>query len=243
MLKVAEIEEAEKAKMKNKCKKIIDHGINCFINRQLIYNFPEQIFTDAGVVSIEHADFDGIERLAAVTGGEIASTFDRPDLVTIGECDLIDEITVGEDRLIRFSGCKGGRACSLILRGASSHLLDEAERSLHDALCVLSETVKETRVICGGGCTEMLMANAIDAQVNLLLTLDESCMLTALPLLSAASPSRWRPRRARPRSRWKPSVARCASCPPSSRTTAAWTAASSSPSFEPRTPTATARPA
>ena len=45
-------------------------------------------------MSIEHADFDGIERLAAVTGGEIASTFDRPDLSTLGECDLIDEIMV-----------------------------------------------------------------------------------------------------------------------------------------------------
>jgi hypothetical protein len=119
MMKVAEIEEAEKDKMRNKCKKIIDHGtcpvcwacvyapsvcvcgvfvrketqrweaiavlctdygltvatvspcltiyhsirrhsgITCFINRQLIYNFPEQIFTEAGVISIEHADFDG----------------------------------------------------------------------------------------------------------------------------------------------------------------------------------------
>jgi len=165
MTKVAEIEEAEKQKMRNKCQKIIDHGISCFINRQLIYNFPEQIFTDAGVVSIEHADFDGIERLAAVTGGEIASTFDRPELVSLGECALIDEIMVGEDKLIRFSGCKSGNACSIILRGASSHLLDEAERSLHDALCVLTETVKETRVLCGGGCMEMLMANAIDAQV------------------------------------------------------------------------------
>jgi T-complex protein 1 subunit beta len=100
MAKVAEIEEAEKNKMKSKCVKIIDHGINCFINRQLIYNFPEQIFTDAGVVSIEHADFDGIERLAAVTGGEIASTFDRPDLVALGECDLIDEIIVGKWRIV-----------------------------------------------------------------------------------------------------------------------------------------------
>lgn len=166
MAKVAEIEEAEKDKMRKKCEKIVGHGINCFVNRQLIYNFPEQIFTDAGVVSIEHADFDGIERLAAVTGGEIASTFDKPELVKLGECDLIDEVVVGEDSLIRFSGCKGGQACTVILRGASSHLLDEAERSLHDALCVLTETVKETRVVCGGGCMEMLMANAIDLEVS-----------------------------------------------------------------------------
>lgn len=162
MMKVAEIEEAEKLKMRNKCAKIINHGINCFVNRQLIYNFPEQILTDAGVLTVEHADFDGIERLAAVTGAEIASTFDHPELVALGQCSLIDEIMVGEDKLIRFSGCKTGAACSIVLRGASNHLLDEAERSLHDALCVLTETVKETRVVCGGGCMEMLMANAID---------------------------------------------------------------------------------
>ena len=50
--KVAEIEEAERDKMRTKCKKIVDHGINCFINRQLIYNFSEQIFADAGIMSI-----------------------------------------------------------------------------------------------------------------------------------------------------------------------------------------------
>ena len=54
--------------MTDKCQRIIAHGINCFVNRQLIYNFPEEIFADAGVMAIEHADFDGIERLALVTG-------------------------------------------------------------------------------------------------------------------------------------------------------------------------------
>ncbi|KAJ4732950.1 T-complex protein 1 subunit beta [Rhynchospora pubera] len=72
MSKVAEIEAAEKQKMREKVQKIIAHGINCFINRQLIYNFPEELFADAGILAIEHADFEGIERLALVTGGEIA---------------------------------------------------------------------------------------------------------------------------------------------------------------------------
>jgi hypothetical protein len=139
-VQVAEIEAAEKAKMREKCEKILGHGINCFINRQLIYNYPEEIFTDAGawaragsawmlvwqvagppaarvravrawllalmspathppkhpphlanpqthapgIMSIEHADFDGIERLALVLGGEIASTFDTPADVGAG---------------------------------------------------------------------------------------------------------------------------------------------------------------
>ena len=70
--KVAEIEEAEKAKMKAKVEKLLAHHMNVFISRQLIYNYPEQLLTDAGVGSIEHADFEGIERLAAVLGGERA---------------------------------------------------------------------------------------------------------------------------------------------------------------------------
>jgi|Transcript_43 T-complex protein 1 subunit beta len=163
--KVAAIEQAEKDKMAAKCAKICDHGINCFINRQLIYNYPEEIFAKRGVMAIEHADFEGTERLAAVLGAEITSTFDRPDLAKLGTCDLIDEIMIGEDKLIRFSGCASGEACTVVLRGASTHVLDEAERSLHDALCVLSRTVRETRTIPGGGCCETRMARAIDAEV------------------------------------------------------------------------------
>lgn len=67
--KVADIEEAEKQKMKQKVDKILAHHIDVFISRQLIYNYPEQLMTDAGVGSIEHADFEGVERLAAVLGG------------------------------------------------------------------------------------------------------------------------------------------------------------------------------
>lgn len=60
--------------------------------RQLIYNYPEQLFADANIMAIEHADFDGIERLALVTGGEILSTFDEPEKARLGHCNLIEEV-------------------------------------------------------------------------------------------------------------------------------------------------------
>ncbi|CAD7689933.1 unnamed protein product [Nyctereutes procyonoides] len=159
--KVAEIEHAEKEKMKEKVERILKHGINCFINRQLIYNSPEQLFGAAGVMAIEHADFAGVERLALVTGGEIASTFDHPELVKLGSCKLIEEVMIREDKLIHFSGVALGEACTIVLRGATQQILDEAERSLHDALCVLAQTVKDSRTVYGGGCSEMLMAHAV----------------------------------------------------------------------------------
>jgi len=159
---VEKIEEAEKQKMLQKCEKIVKHGVNCFINRQLIYNLPEQYFAEHGVMAIEHADFEGIERLALVLGAEITSTFEHPELVKLGSCKLIEEIMIGEDKVIRFSGTLAGEACTIVLRGATTQMLDEAERSIHDAIAVVSQTVKETRTVYGGGCSEVLMANAVD---------------------------------------------------------------------------------
>ncbi|PIO75741.1 T-complex protein 1, beta subunit [Teladorsagia circumcincta] len=119
--KVAELEAAEKLKMKEKVDKILAHKINVFINRQLIYNYPEQLFADANVMAIEHADFEGIERLALVLG----------------------------------------EACSIVLRGATQQILEEAERSLHDALCVLITHVKESKTVAGAGASEVLMSTAV----------------------------------------------------------------------------------
>merc|ERR1711920_828822 len=162
---VADIEKAEKDKMKSKVERIVKHGCNVFINRQLIYNYPDQLFKENGVMAIEHSDFDGSERLAAVLGADIVSTFENPEDTKLGFCKKIEEIMIGEDKVIKFSGCASGEACTIILRGASQHILDEAERSLHDALAVLYQTVQETRVCYGGGAMEMAMAHAVQQKM------------------------------------------------------------------------------
>lgn len=105
MDKVSDIEQAEKEKMKKKVEKILAHNIDVFVNRQLIYNYPEQLLVEKGIMVIEHADFDGVERLSAVTGADIVSTFDNPENVKLGTCDLIEELMIGEDKVIKFSGC------------------------------------------------------------------------------------------------------------------------------------------
>ena len=64
--------------------------------------------------------------------------------------------------MIKFSGVAAGQACTIVIRGATHQLLDEAERSLHDALAVISQTVKETRTVLGAGCSEMLMSKAVE---------------------------------------------------------------------------------
>ena len=160
--KVADIEAAEREKMRRKVDKILAFGPNVFINRQLIYDYPESLMVEKGIMVIEHADFEGVERLSAVLGAEILSTFDSPEACKLGSCGTIEEIMIGEDKVISFKNCQEGRSSTIVLRGASTHLLDEAERSLHDALCVLVQTIKNKKVIYGGGHSEIAMSNATD---------------------------------------------------------------------------------
>lgn len=159
---LAEVEAGEKLKMKEKCMKIVNHGVQCFINRQLIYNYPEEIFAQHGIMAIEHADFEGVERLAKALGSDVLSTFDETDRVNYGYAERIDEVMIGESSVIRFSGLPRGEACTIVLRGMSQHLLDEAERSVHDAICVISQTIGETRTVLGAGCSEFIMAKAVE---------------------------------------------------------------------------------
>jgi T-complex protein 1 subunit beta len=101
-------------KMKAKVAKIKAHGINVFVNRQLVYNYPESLFAAEGIMCIEHADFEGVERLSLVTGGEIASTFDKPEAVKLGHCDRIEEIMIGDDKVGRLAVCLSGSSGSVL---------------------------------------------------------------------------------------------------------------------------------
>ena len=69
---------------------------------------------------------------------------------------------IGEDKVIKFSGCHKNEACTIVLRGSGQHILDEAERSLHDAICVLIAASKNHKTILGGGNSEMRMSLAVD---------------------------------------------------------------------------------
>ena len=128
------------------------------VNQQPIYKRLEQFFTSNSMLAIERADFDGGERLALVTGGDIASTFDELCSFLPGDAAVVEEAMIGEDTAIRFGGCSAGEACTIVLRGMNMNLLNEAEGSLRDALCVLSQTVVEPRTVLGGVYAETLIA-------------------------------------------------------------------------------------
>jgi len=163
--KLESIESAEKQKMLDKVDAIASHNPDVFINRQLIYDFPEQALRDKGVISIEHADFEGIERLAYVLNAEIASSFSKDigtKSIQLGTCGLMEErtdlISGSSDPIVLFSDLPAKGACTIVLRGATEQVLDEIERSLHDALCVIHKVIVDQRYLMGGGCIDVLLS-------------------------------------------------------------------------------------
>lgn len=166
--KLTEIEEAEKEKMMDKVNAIVDSKCDVFINRQLIYDYPEQELNSRGVETIEHADFEGVERLATVLNAEIASTFGEKQgtqSIQLGTCGLMEErsdILAGTtEPMILFSDLPAKGACTVILRGSTNEVLDEVERSLHDALRVIQKSIIDQRYVLGGGCFEVLMSKYV----------------------------------------------------------------------------------
>lgn len=86
----------------------------------MIYDYPLSLFGRDKII-IENADFTGIERLANALGGEIKSVFEKTenDDMSLGYCDSIKEISIGDKKFTKFSGCKKSESCTIILRGSS----------------------------------------------------------------------------------------------------------------------------
>lgn len=151
------IEIAEKEKMISKVNSICSIPFNLFINRQIIYDYPLQLLRNKGISVIEHADFDGVDRLNKVLGGNLLSSFDNINEEDFGTCQKVNTILVKNHKMIKFSGIKKG-ASTIIICGSSKEILDEAERSVHDALCVLKRIKESPNCLYGGGCTEVSLS-------------------------------------------------------------------------------------
>lgn len=105
-----------------------------------------------------------MKRLAKVTGAKIQLTLadleggESFDATSLGHCDVVEETRVGDNDFIFVRGAKESRASTLLLRGANEYLLEESERSVHDALMAVSKTVESQYVVPGGGAVETALS-------------------------------------------------------------------------------------
>ena len=148
--------------VKEMISKIEEAGANVVLVNKGIDEIFEHHLAKAGILAVKRIFKPDMERIAGLTGGIIVTSPKELTPDKLGHAEAVEEWKITEkERCVLIKGCKGSRASSMILRGGVTHILDEAERALHDALCNVKNTIEDPRVIFGGGSSEMEIANSI----------------------------------------------------------------------------------
>ncbi|MEM2455861.1 MAG: TCP-1/cpn60 chaperonin family protein, partial [Candidatus Bathyarchaeia archaeon] len=94
-------------------------------------------------------------------GGRVVTNLEDLKPEDLGYAELVEERKIGEDKMVFVEGCRNLKAVAILVRGGSERIVDEAERSIHDALCVVRDVVQEPKILAGGGAPEIEVARAI----------------------------------------------------------------------------------
>lgn len=116
-----------------------------------------------------------IELVAIATGGRIVPRFEELTPDKLGTAGLVRELSFGttKDKMLVIEECANSRAVTILVRGGNAMIVEEAKRSLHDALCVVRSLIQEPRVVFGGGAAEIACSLAVSAQANQLADLEQ----------------------------------------------------------------------
>ena len=131
--------------------KIKSSGANVVIAQKGIDDIAQHAMAKAGILAVRRNKKSDMEKMAKATGATIVSTINDLSPENIGTANHVEEIKIGEDKLVFVKECPYAKAVSILVRGGAQHIVDEAERSVHDALCVARDILEDGYVVAGGG--------------------------------------------------------------------------------------------
>ncbi|MEM4906363.1 MAG: thermosome subunit beta [Sulfolobales archaeon] len=154
------IEEKENI-LKDMVDKIVAVGANVVICQKGIDDVAQHFLAKKGILAVRRVKRSDMEKLERATGGRIVSNIEDLSEKDLGYAELVEERKVGEDKMVFVEGTKNPRAVSIVIRGGLERVVDEAERSFRDALCVVADVIKMPLITYGGGAFEMEVASYI----------------------------------------------------------------------------------
>jgi thermosome len=151
----------EEEMLKDMTDKITKAGANVVICQKGIDDLVQHFLSRKGVLAIRRAKKSDMEKLAKATGATIVTKLDEIKSEDLGHAALVEERRIGDDKMTFVEGCKNPHAVTILIRGGSERLIAEAERSVHDALCVIRDIIQEPRVVAGGSAPELEMSKTL----------------------------------------------------------------------------------
>jgi T-complex protein 1 subunit delta len=128
------------------------------------------------IMVIKDIERDEVEFICKTVHCRPIASLDHFSADMLGSADIVEEVQTGSSKVVRFSGIQNqGKTVSILVRGSNKLLLEEASRSLHDALCVIRCLVKKRALIAGGGAPEIELAIRLALKANSLVGIEQHC--------------------------------------------------------------------
>nr|KAF6440022.1 chaperonin containing TCP1 subunit 5 [Rousettus aegyptiacus] len=168
----------EKEKFEEMIQQIKETGANLAICQWGFDDEANHLLLQNDLPAVRWVGGPEIELIAIATGGRIVPRFSELTAEKLGFAGLVKEIAFGttKDKMLVIEQCKNSRAVTIFIRGGNKMIIEEAKRSLHDALCVIRNLIRDNRVVYGGGAAEISCALAVSEAADKCPTLEQYAM-------------------------------------------------------------------
>lgn len=153
--------DQEEQMLKDMVDKVAATGANVVICQKGIDDLVQHFLAKKGISAVRRVKKSDLEKLSKATGGVIFTSFEGLDAGKLGHAGLVEERKIMKEDWVFIENCKDPKAVSILIRGGTELVVDEADRAIHDALSVVKDVVEEPSVIGGGGAPEAEVAKQL----------------------------------------------------------------------------------
>lgn len=167
--------QQEQDYFKEMVKQVKDSGANLVICQWGFDDEANHLLLQSDLPAVRWVGGVEIEHIAIATGGRIVPRFSELSEDKLGKAGLVREISFGntKERMIVIEDCANSNAVTVLVRGGNKMIVDEAKRSLHDAMCVVRNLIKDNRVVYGGGAAEIACSLAVSKYAETVVGVDQ----------------------------------------------------------------------
>ncbi len=153
--------DEENRMLKNMVDKVIGSGANVVLCQKGIDDMAQHYLAKAGVLAVRRIKESDLTKLAKATGARIVTNLDDLFDKDLGAAETVEERKIEEDRWVFVEGCRHPKSVTILLRGGSQRVVDEVDRSVHDAVMVVKDVMEEPSIVAGGGAPETYAATKL----------------------------------------------------------------------------------
>jgi len=148
----------EENMLRKMVEKVKSSGANVLFCQKGIDDLAQHYLAKQKIYAVRRVKKSDMEKLAKATGANLVTKLDDLKADDLGTANLVEEKKIADDKMTFVTGCKNPKAVSILIRGGTEHVIDEIDRSLNDAISVVSVAFEDGKLVTGGGSTATELA-------------------------------------------------------------------------------------